>query len=371
MKIVITGGHFAPAHALINELRDKVDFVIIGRKHSFEGDSGLSFEYTVAQKEQIPFYHLQTGRLQRRISKHTIPSLIRLPKGLYQAYSILKSEKPDIVMSFGGYLALPVALAARMLSIPVVIHEQTQQAGLANKMIGKFADKVLVSFKSSIQYFPTDKVVLSGNPVRKEVFTIHKSIDIPGGEKIIYVTGGSAGSHAINTSIGESLPELLKNYVIIHQTGDSQEFNDFGELVSKKELLETSLQKRYYLTKFVYPDQIGWIFKHADLIISRSGINTVQEIMALKKMSLLIPLPHGQNNEQQLNAQLIKRIGLGEFIEQRDLSPETLIGKVDEMFEHKDRYQVDHLSEEYFVPDAIQRIINELESIYEKKAAEK
>jgi UDP-N-acetylglucosamine--N-acetylmuramyl-(pentapeptide) pyrophosphoryl-undecaprenol N-acetylglucosamine transferase len=238
--------------------------------------------------------------------------------------NILKKEKPDVVVSFGGYISLPICLAARLKSIPIVIHEQTQGAGLANKYVGKIANAVCISFPTSKKYFPPSKTVLTGLPLRPEVTQVIKKFDIPGNKPLLYVTGGSTGSHAINTLIQDLLEALLDSYSIIHQTGES-EYKDFEKLEEIRNSLPESLQKQYIIRKYIYPDEIGWILKHAEVIVGRAGINTVNEIVTLHKKALLIPLPHGQKGEQKANAELVEQAGLGYYIDQDLLTPELFI----------------------------------------------
>lgn len=366
MKIVITGGHFSPAYSLIQEYGSKAEFVILGRKFAYETDTSESLEYRIAHQRGIPFHVLKTGRLQRKFTLHTIPSLLKFPIGVSQAYFILRSERPDMVVTFGGYLAVPVALVAKALSIPIVVHEQTQHAGLANKCIGKIADKILISFESSRKYFPKGKTVLTGNPIRKDIFEVDQKLDIPTDKPLIYVTGGSGGSHAINVMVGKIVEMLVKKYSVIHQTGDAHEYKDYDNLCTLRDTLPDEVKQRYFVTKFVFPQHIGWVMEHADLVISRSGINTVHELIARKKPSILIPLPYGQQNEQLFNAKLIKEIGIGEYIEQKDLTSSTLYEHVETVFKNIKSYQDADISEEYYQKSAVENIIKELETLYEK-----
>lgn len=324
MKILITGGHFSPAYALIQELKKENKVVIVGRRHAQEGHSSDSLEYQLAQKLDVPFINLKAGRLGRKITRNSIASFLRAPQGFGRAMSILKKEKPDVVLSFGGYISLPVCLAARLLSIPIVIHEQTQRAGLANKYIGKIANKVCISFDSSRPFFPASKTVLTGLPLRPEVTQVIKKFDVPSTKPLLYITGGSTGSHAVNGFIAQTIGPLLESYSVIHQTGDS-EFKDFEKLEAIRESLTPDMQKRYVIKKYIYPDEIGWILKNADIIVGRAGINTVNEILTLHKKAVLIPLPHGQKGEQKANAELVEKSGLGYYIDQDLATPEVFI----------------------------------------------
>lgn len=338
MKVVITGGHFSPALAVINELKKSADILVIGRKHVFEGDPALSYEYQVCAAHNIPFKALRAARLQRRWTRHTLPAFLKFPTGIKQAHAMLREYKPDVVLTFGGYIALPVAFAARILGIPIVVHEQTQNAGLSNKIISKFAEKVCISFRTSERFFPKSRTVYTGNPIREEIFTIDKIIRIPQGMKIIYITGGSSGSHFINETIAKILPELLKHFVVIHQTGES-EYHDFEMLEKLKSSLPEELRERYKVKKFIYPDEIAWIYQSSSLVISRSGVNTVSELLALSRVGFLIPLPHGQHNEQLLNAEYFKKSGLGDYLTQDKVTPEIVLEKIKAMMQDIDSYK--------------------------------
>src|SRR5258708_36818768 len=180
MKVLIAaggGGHFAAACAFMQEAPKTWDISIVGRKYGFEGDAAVSLEYEVAIKNHFQFFDLTTGRLQRKFTKHTIPSLLKIPQGFLQARAILHKVKPDVVVSFGGYVAVPIVIVSFMNHIPVVIHEQIQEAGLANRISSYFAQIICVSWESSIRFFPKGKTVMTGNPIRKEI--MHPSVQSP------------------------------------------------------------------------------------------------------------------------------------------------------------------------------------------------
>ena len=369
MRVLITGGHFSPAYSLIKELRSRGhDVIVAGRKYPFEGDKSESFEYRVSKDENLEFYEVKTGRFQRKFSAYTITSLLKTPLGFFSSFKILSKSRPNIVLTFGGYVALPIALAAYVFRIPVILHEQTQKGGIASKIISKFAKVVCISFKSSTDFFPKSNVAFTGNPIRKEIFESHKKILIPEG-LAIYITGGSTGSHFINSVVYEILPQLLADYVVIHQTGESLRFRDYEKLVSRLKALPKDLQKKYILKKFIYPDEIGDVFKNSDLIISRSGANIVFEIMATSKMSLLIPLPYGQNEEQLTNAKFLKSLGASEFVEEKDAKADKILNLINRMFKNKSKYQSNIKSaKEFVVIDAAKKIADIIEKNYAKKS---
>lgn len=329
MKVVITGGHIAPALAVIEALPKDVEVCFIGRKTTFEGDTTESFEFLEIQKRNIAFFHLESGRLQRSVTRHTVPSLLRLPKGVKQARGLLKKMRPDVVLSFGGYIGLPVVTAAATLGIPCVLHEQTTRAGFANRFTARFAKKICISWETSRAFFPMKKTVLTGNPLREEILgTAFKKVNsaLPK----LYVTGGSGGSHALNLLVEAHLTELLACGNILHQTGNAAEFGDFDRLTKIREALPKNLRDRYTLRKFLFSDEAADAMATSDLIIGRSGINTISEIIYFEKPSLCIPLPTGQKGEQEQNALFLTSLGLGRMLHQ-DVADAQLVAQVTEM----------------------------------------
>lgn len=355
MKVVICGGHLTPALAVIEELKND-EILYVGRKHAMEGDKAESLEYQTINKMKIPFEVLYTGRLQRNLSIYTVPSLAKIPVGFAQAMYLLKSYKPDVVVGFGGYVSVPVIMAANFLRIPTVVHEQTLEAGVANKMLGKVADKICISFSESEKYFPASKTVLTGNPIRKSVSKPNKAFEVKEKLPVIYITGGSQGSHFINQLVSECLAKLLDRYVIVHQTGASVEFSDFEKLTILKEGLNGDKKDRYVLSRFFEPDTVGSIFKKSKLVISRAGVNTISELIYLKKPAFLIPLPNAQKNEQLRNAVFFKEIGLGEYDEQKNITPEEFLFKINGMMQNLESYTID-AEHNHFPRNAAKKIV--------------
>lgn len=335
MKIVIIGGHLTPALAVLRELKGH-DILYIGRKHALEGDKALSLEYRTVSAMNIKFMSLTTGRFQRKFSIYTVPSLLKLPIGFVQSFLALRKFKPDRVVGFGGYVQVPVIFSAFVLRIPIVLHEQTLGAGLANRVCSMFARKICVSWETSLKNFPKNKTVITGNPIRKEVVTLQNSIN--SGEKpILYITGGSLGSHAINTLVEKSLVELLKSFRVIHQTGDAKEFGDFERLEELRKNLEQ--KSDYLIKKFLTGQETAQVLQNASLVVSRAGMNTITELIYLKKPCLLIPIPIGK--EQKQNAHFVKRLGLAEVANQDDLTPTIFVGILESMLRNIESYKVD------------------------------
>jgi UDP-N-acetylglucosamine--N-acetylmuramyl-(pentapeptide) pyrophosphoryl-undecaprenol N-acetylglucosamine transferase len=356
MKILITGGHLSPALAVIDKLKNDEVFYA-GRKNVFEGDLGVSLEYEEITKRGIPFFPVKTGRLQRKFTRYTIPSVTRIPFGLLQSIFILRKTKPDVILGFGGYIQIPVTLAANILKIPVVIHEQTLEAGMGNKLAHKFAKKVCISWESSKDFFPKEKTVLTGNPLRKEILNVKEKTEKNRPLKI-YITGGSGGSHFINTLVENNIKEL-KKFSILHQTGDAREFKDFDRLKKFE-------SKNYKPVKFLNPKESADAINSSDLVIGRSGINTVSELIYLKKPSFLIPLPFGQRNEQLKNAQFIKSLGISEYEKQDSLTGEQFMSTVFGMLSNIESYK---LKEDINLENASEKIIEVLRDVSKTKTA--
>lgn len=327
-KVLLTGGHLSPLLAVLPILQKHADCVVVGRKYTFEEDATESLEYKVLTDMGISFYNLKAGRLQRKLSKHTIPSLLRSPSAYAAALNVLAREKPDVVLTFGGYVGLPVALAAFTRRIPVVLHEQTMRAGLTNRTIARIAKTICISYATSAQYFPAKKTVLTGNPIRPEVFTVDKKISVPQDLPILFITGGSTGAHFINTCVEYLLEQLLSKFAVIHQTGDSQTYKDYERLDALHRKMNKEKKERYILRKFILPSEIGWVYKESDVILSRAGANTVSELLALGKKAILIPLQFGQKQEQLENAKFYEEAGYGEYIEQKDVNLSDLLQKL-------------------------------------------
>lgn len=348
MKVVLIGGHLSPALAVLQALSRNTEILFMGRKYALEGDKALSLEYKTIASLHIPFVVVNTGRLQRKLTRHTFPSLFRLPFGIAKSFFTLITFRPNVVVGFGGYVSLPVIFSAYILRIPIIIHEQTLEAGFANRIASFFAKKICISWESSRKYFPREKIVLTGNPIRNFQLSRLDSAkratfnsQLPNKElPVIYITGGSSGSHSINLLIEGIIRELLERYVVIHQTGDAQEFHDFDRLNKLRADLPAKQQGHYILKKFVDPKEIGNLLSKVSLVISRSGMNIITELLYFEKPALLIPLPFSQNNEQLKNAKFLENIGLGKVLQQNILSSRKLFQAIDLMIRNIDNYKI-------------------------------
>lgn len=338
-KILITGGHITPALALAEELiaRGWTNLVFIGRRHAFEGDSAISYEQAEIQARGIRFLPLKTGRLTRYLGLLSLISLLKIPYGVLRSFFLVKKEKPQLIISFGGYVAFPIVVAGFISGIPIVSHEQTLKPGLTNKILAYLSARVCVSWTKTLTEFPKEKVILTGNPLRRDLFKNPAKDPIQITTRpLLCFAGGSAGSHTINMTVKKLIRQLVKSYTVIHQTGNSKLTNDYHILQETREMLTDQEKKQYYPVPFLTAQELGWVYRHGDLFISRAGANTVYEIATFGIPAILIPLPWSGMGEQQANAEFLERLGLAKIIDQ-----ERLDSRLSEVI----RYMLEHSHE--------------------------
>ncbi|MFH1414773.1 MAG: undecaprenyldiphospho-muramoylpentapeptide beta-N-acetylglucosaminyltransferase [Elusimicrobiota bacterium] len=324
-KIIIavggTGGHIYPGIALAEKIKEKYP------------DSRISF---IIDKRPLAFKVLsQKGYSASRITACALPRkkfwnickfLVKMSIGLIECIILLKKRKPDCIAAFGAYLSVPVVIGASILKIPVVIHEQNYFPGLANKFLGSFADRIAVSYRSSIEHFPAKKTVLTGNPVRKELFEVDKDagrdhFGLNKDKVTVFVFGGSLGSESINIVIIEILPYLesmAEQVQFIHVCGNK----------NRAQLKEEYVKYGFSANVYAYLDDIRYAYAASDIIIARSGATTVAEITALGIPSLLIPYPEATSQHQVLNTLPLCNIGGAICCNEEKLSGEGLALRV-------------------------------------------
>lgn len=360
MKILITGGHVTPALALIDKLKEH-EIIFVGRKYALENEQVLSLEYKEITQKNIKFIDIQTGRITRLPSARTFRNIFKIPLGFYQGFKIIKKEKPDVILSFGSYIAVPIAFWGRVFNIPIYTHEQTSIPGLANKLIGKLAKKIFISFPETSNYFNKNKTILSGNPVRESIKKIiKKPFEITKENFAIFITGGSLGSHSINFHANKIIKKLLRSSIVIHQIGDTKEYDDYSKLAALKKSLPIQLRKKYFIRKHFMENEMGYVYSIADLVIARSGANTFFELLILNKPAIFIPLPWSANKEQQKQAQIFKDAGAGEIFNQSDES-ERLLVLVNKVLDKLEQYRNNFKNLKYlYKQDAAEVIIKEI-----------
>lgn len=349
MKVVITGSHFSPAYAVIKRSNWKIS--VIGRRYALSNNDKESFEYKICKQKGIPFIVLDVPRFLRVSPIKSLLSCVSIVKSIIKAYEILKKVNPDVVLSFGGYTSLPVVIAAWILRKPVAVHEQTLGAGLANRISSLFASRIFISFSSSRKYFSKKKTFLTGNPIREEILSSNKLPALVKTQKpIIYVTGGSTGSLAINDLV-KKIISSLSDYYVIHQQGISEE-NPITDV------------KDYMAQPFFTPSEVAWIMNNASLIVSRSGINTVSEVLYLNLPAIFIPLPYGQKNEQLKNARYAQKHGRAQYFVQEKIEPKVFVAAIRDMIRRgKSKRKSTAMHKSLTATDLI---INETQKLYSK-----
>jgi len=344
-RIVVTGGHLTPALAVIEELlkEDKWEIFFLGRRYASDREKTPSVESLVIPDRGLWFFPISAGRFPRHLNRYTLFSLLKIPLGFLQAFYYLLRFRPEVILSFGGYVSVPVVLVGWLLRIPSLTHEQTVIKGLATKINTPFVKKVAVSWPQTLKYFPKKKVVLTGNPIRKEIFKVDDDVwrllEFKKGLPLVFITGGNQGSHVINEAVGVVLPQLMKVTNVFHQCGHLQALGDFERLQEAREKLPEKLKERYHVKKYLNAEEMGTLLNKADLIVSRSGANTLTEIAALGKPALFIPYPWQYQDEQTQNAQMLVDLGIAEILPQKDLSGKTLLEKIVMMVQNRQRYE--------------------------------
>lgn len=357
VRIVLTGGHGGtPALSIIETLRKddwNWDIYWIGSKYSFVGKRVLTLEFRVFPKFSVKCFSLIFGRLQRKWTLWTIPVLFKIPVGIIQAFFLVFYLRPKIILSFGGFAAFPVALAGFILGIPVIIHEQTVSVGLSNKISSYFARVVIASWQESMEFLPKKKTVVIGNPVINSILNVPKK-KRPGARRVIYITGGSRGSQAINKSVAEILEKLLsEGYVLIHQTGDV-DFQKFQKIAS---LLPSSYAENYQVHAFIDPMGVSSVYAESDLIISRAGANTVTEILLIGRPAIIIPIPWTHNDEQTQNAQLAERARVALVISESELTGGVLYDKINYIFDNWSQFSISKFEDTEDIRSASREIV--------------
>ena len=327
-RIVLTGGgtagHVTPNIALFPKLREEgYDIHYIG---SHDG-----IEKKLMEDYQIPYYAISTGKLRRYFDPKNFSDPFRVIKGYSEAKRILKTLQPDVVFSKGGFVSVPVVRAAAALKIPCIIHESDMTPGLANKLCIPVATKVCCNFPETLQNLPPQKAVLTGSPIREELtkgnkFKAMEICHFSSGKPIVLVIGGSLGASGVNKLVRDALPQLLEDFQVAHICGKDKVDNL---------LLTTPGYKQFEYVK----EELKDLFAMADVVISRAGANAICELLALRKPSLLIPLPAtSSRGDQILNAKSFEAQGFSMVADEDELTPFTLVEKVHELYFNRQSY---------------------------------
>lgn len=336
MKILFTGGgsggHIFPIIAISRELKkrcaQKIELSYMGPEDEFS--SKLFF------KESLKTYFIFSGKARRYFNiksffQNIIDLFIKIPLGIIQAFLILFFTAPDLIFSKGGYGSFPAVIAGWCLGIPIIMHESDVAPGLANKILSRFSQIIFVSFPTKqTEYFPTRKMIYTGNPVRSDLLKINqeiakKELGIASSKPILLILGGSQGSIRINSLIYQILPQLIKKFEIIHQTGYADFERARENLIA---FIPKELQAHCHLYPFLNEIQLKSGLCLAQCVISRAGAGVIFEIAAFKKPSILIPLPESAQNHQVKNAYAYAESGAAVVIEESNLTPNFFLETV-------------------------------------------
>ena len=327
-RIVLTGGgtagHVTPNIALLPRLKELgYEIHYIGSYHGIERK--------LIEQYHIPYYGISSGKLRRYFDWKNFSDPFKVIKGYSQARSILKKLKPDVLFSKGGFVSVPVVMAAKHRKIPAIIHESDITPGLANKLAIPHAYKVCCNFPETLEYLPSEKAVLTGSPIRRELLSGNRQNGLSychfqSGKPVILIMGGSSGSQFINEMVRSILPELLKTYQVIYLCGKDNLDASYNNMVGYAQL--------EYANK-----ELSDLFAAADLVISRAGANAICELLALRKPNILIPLSaNASRGDQILNAHSFERQGYSMVIEEEALNPTVLQNAVKSLYENRKQY---------------------------------
>lgn len=344
--IVLTGGgtagHVTPNIALVPALREAgYEISYIG---SYDG-----IERKLIEELNIPYYGISSGKLRRYFDLKNFTDPFRVLKGFREARKLLKQLKPDVVFSKGGFVTVPVVIAAKRCKIPAVIHESDMTPGLANKLCIPSAVKVCCNFPETVKSLPEDKAVLTGTPIRQELLNGdaeagRRFCGFTSEKPVLMVIGGSLGAASVNSHIRSILPELLKEFQVIHLCGKGK--------------TDESLTGTDGYVQFEYiKKELADLFALSDIVISRAGANAICEISALKKPNLLIPLSaNASRGDQILNARSFEKLGYSKVMEEEEITPEALLAAIRDLYQNREQYiQAMNQSRQM---DAISHIVN-------------
>ncbi len=350
-RIVLTGGgtagHVTPNIALMPRLKELgYDIHYIG---SYDG-----IEKKLIEACDIPYYGISSGKLRRYFDLKNFSDPFKVMKGFGEASRYLKELKPDVVFSKGGFVSVPVVLAAKQRKIPVMIHESDMTPGLANKLSIPAASKICCNFPETMSHLPEGKAVLTGSPIRQELLTGDRSkalsfTGLSGKKPVLLIIGGSLGSVIVNEAVRKILPKLLETFEVIHLCG-------------KGKVDPTLCALNGYVQYEYISDELKDLFALADFVISRAGANSICEFLALRKPALLVPLSAAASRgDQILNAHSFEKQGFAKVLEEEALNAESLLAAVNDLYENRDSYI--QAMEKSAMGDAIETITGLLETL--------
>ncbi|SKA83423.1 UDP-N-acetylglucosamine-N-acetylmuramylpentapeptide N-acetylglucosamine transferase [Caloramator quimbayensis] len=364
MRVIIsgggTGGHIYPGVAVAKKIKEKYsecEILFIG------SENGL--EKKLVPKEGFEIKLISVEGLNKKITLKTPSAVIKAFKGYFQASNIIKGFKPDIVIGTGGYVCGPVVLSAALKGIPTIIHEQNAFPGMTNKILSHFTSKIAITFKESEKYFPKNKVVFTGNPIRSQILNTNKTKsrgiwNFDNNKPLILVVGGSRGAKNINNAVSEIIPSLIQNNIqLLFVTGEQQ----YDEIVRKLNYKKSDKRFRGIVIEpyiFNMQDALG----ACDIIISRAGATILSEITALGIPAILIPSPYVANNHQEYNAMSLEQNGAAVVIKENQLKSDIFKDQILNLVNNKEMLKkMSQNSSKLAVIDASEKICKIIEEL--------
>jgi UDP-N-acetylglucosamine--N-acetylmuramyl-(pentapeptide) pyrophosphoryl-undecaprenol N-acetylglucosamine transferase len=327
-KIILTGGgsagHVTPNLALIPKLRD------LGYEIQYIGSEN-GIERKIIEDEKIKYHAISSGKLRRYFDIKNFTDPFKVIRGIFQAVLIIRREKPNIVFSKGGFVSVPVVIAAHFNRVPVIIHESDMTPGLANKISLSYCTRICVTFPESLKSMKGHNAVLTGTPIRQELLDGSRIIGrricgFTNEKPILLVIGGSLGSRFINNVVRNSLNELLKVFNIVHICGRGN--------------MDKALEVRKGYVQFEYLNkELSHVMNAADIVVSRAGANVIFELLALKKPNLLIPLSRASSRgDQILNAASFEKSGYSMVLQEEKMTQKVFLDKIEELYKSREKY---------------------------------
>ncbi|MCM8711724.1 undecaprenyldiphospho-muramoylpentapeptide beta-N-acetylglucosaminyltransferase [Clostridium sp. SYSU_GA19001] len=328
-----SAGHVTPNLALIPRLKEEgYDIEYIG--------TADGIERRIIEQHNIKYHIIVSGKLRRYFDIKNFTDPFRVLKGIKQAYDIIKKEKPNIVFSKGGFVAVPVVLAAYLNKIPVIAHESDITPGLANKLSIPYCTKICATFPEALKKLNKNKAVLTGTPIRKELLegSKIKGLKICGfndNKPVLLIIGGSLGAKVINEIVRSNIDVLLKSYNIIHICGKNNVEDNYN------------VKNGYKQFEYV-SEELPHLMASADIVVSRAGANSIFELLALKKPNLLIPLSaKSSRGDQILNAESFEKSGFSMVLKEEALDNKSFLKSLEELYNNKENYVKNMLNSKY------------------------
>lgn len=355
-----TAGHFYPLIAIAEQLADHP------KRPQLYYFGPEPYDQSLLTQYNIRFVSIPAGKTRRYFSIQNILDIFRSLFGVFVAIGKLYSIYPDVVMSKGGYTSVPVLIAARLLRVPVVIHESDAAPGRANRLARSFARYIGIAHPEVAAHFPAEKTALIGIPIRQALRSAHPDpftyLGIPNDRPLIYVTGGSLGAERINNLMLRMVKELLPRYTIFHQTGAANQ--DELTLTAKALIDDPELQQHYYIQGTVDPVTVNALMSAATLIITRAGSTTLFEIALHGTPSIIIPIPESISHDQVKNAYSYARAGAAIVMEEENFTPSLLIAEIDSIIGNPERREtMSAAARELATPDAAEKLASVLVAI--------